>query len=793
MIQPYSDGQTRPQSRAGRGIGVLILNFFSSVWTGVVLASLLFVYCSIGSAVPQVRQHPWLEMTEFQWFHWWPFNLLVILFIVTMAVVTVRRIPFRTINAGVWMIHSGIIMMTLGSYYYFTTKIEGDAPVFRRRVTIQHPSMPETVSLLAAPGNSTVANIGPDAWRFSIQSTNSEWPILSDEDKGKTAYAVNVQVTPGTGEPFVRQLLAGFPQYTEDVLPGKGRAIKAIGSKLVNDELSMSLDYDPQEYFHVMDTWALYVRKVGEPEWSQRPIRGLPRYNDRVSSRDQVFTDPHSPIEPRTLDIAVPPAPGGDALAGASVHITGYLRHARFQRRWREGSRFNPVLKLSLLADQSAPTEYELLALDPIRSVGAEGNVQFIWLNDIASLADLPRSAQATLRINVPEQNIELAVPLTAETVQGAGDELTPIEGSDFSYRIVTVHDNLAIPGKAETVSIVMVDIQTPEGRFTRMVANRPEMTRDMSADDSDPHAARNPEESDKRIVMTYEPSTPPILFAGHPGGIQFILNGHEGRVFERSLRVGDAVEVMSGVSLRVDGFWRNAEAEFKPFIVPPPQRDRNARETFAMIRLEIDTGRDVETRWVPFNQYALPSDEYAYRGRFAYLPERYRLPDGTQVEVLFSREREPLPAPVALDEFALDTHIGGYSGMASTIRNYVSRLRFLENGKWSEPTAIAVNDPTEHGGFWYFQSMWDKPPNNDPASGMNYTGLGVGNRHGVYVQLTGCVLSVIGMIFAFYVKPIVKRRRMERARAKLGRPVSEWETADVPAAVVYGETPAGV
>ena len=42
----------------------------------------------------------------------------------------------------------------------------------------------------------------------------------------------------------------------------------------------------------------------------------------------------------------------------------------------------------------------------------------------------------------------------------------------------------------------------------------------------------------------------------------------------------------------------------------------------------------------------------------------------------------------------------------------------------------------------------------------MNYTGLGIGNRNGVYIQLAGCCLMVTGMIFAFYVKPVIKRRR---------------------------------
>jgi hypothetical protein len=267
---------------------------------------------------------------------------------------------------------------------------------------------------------------------------------------------------------------------------------------------------------------------------------------------------------------------------------------------------------------------------------------------------------------------------------------------------------------------------------------------------------------------MTYQPRTAPILFAGHPQGLRLVINGPQGRIVNREVRVGETIDVVPGLALGVDAFWLRAIQEDRPFIVPPPQRDRAAGESFAMIRLEVATGAHVQTRWLRFNAYALPSEQYAYPGRLVYLPERFQLPDGSVVEVLFSRVAHPLPAPIALSEFELDTHLGGYSGSPSTIRNYVSRLRFQDQGEWTEPVAIAVNQPTHFGGYWYFQSMWDRPPPNSPEGGMNYTGLGVGNRRGVYVQLFGCCLSVAGMIFAFYIKPVVQRRSREQSMARV-------------------------
>jgi hypothetical protein len=767
MIQTNPAPMARAHYRPRAGLFAAVSNLFSSVWLGVFWAVLLFIYCSIGSALPAVRQLPALEMTEFEWFHWWPFNVLMVLLCTTLIVVTVRRIPLRLVNAGVWMIHTGIITLCIGSFYYFGTKVEGDAPVFRRRLKIEMPGLSNPETLLAVAGNRTSVAVGSDVWRIEVQDTNSDWPILSDEHKGEKAYAVNVMVTPPTGEPFIRQLLAGYPQYTEDVIPGKGRAVKSVGRKLMDENLQLSLDYEPQEYFHVMDTWALFVRRVGETEWAQRPIEGLPRYNDRIGSRDQVFTEPHDPLPLRSIDLPVAPSQAGDALGPLPVRITGFLQYAQMDHRWHDGgNRVNPLLQVSLLSEDARAQSYEMVAFDPAHSQAADGNVQFVWLSDSSKLDTLPTDSRALLHIAVPQANVSLDVPITPQLLQSPP---TPIEGTEFSYRLLDLHDNLSLPGRDKPVSIAVVEVQTPQGSFRRWVADQPEHTRDLHGEGSDPHAV-DAREADVRIQMTYQPGSPPLIFAGHPGGLHFVFNGPKGRMIERDVKPGETIEIIPGVSVKVDSFLTHAVAEEKPYIIPPASRQRNAAESFAMIRLEVESGQGVQSKWVPFNQYVFPDAQYAYGGRFTYTPENFRLADGSAVEVVFSRQRLKLPNPIAMEDFELDTHIGGYTGSVSTIMNYVSRLRFLDNGKWTDPQPIAVNHPTEYGGYWYFQASWDRPPQSDPTAGMNYTGLGIGNRHGVYVQLAGCCISVAGMIFAFYVKPVIKRRRHEQSRARISQ-----------------------
>ena len=93
--------------------------------------------------------------------------------------------------------------------------------------------------------------------------------------------------------------------------------------------------------------------------------------------------------------------------------------------------------------------------------------------------------------------------------------------------------------------------------------------------------------------------------------------------------------------------------------------------------------------------------------------------------------------------------------------------VRFGEGDGWSEAASVSTNDPRENKGYWFFQSFWEPPRRasaGDPGTrGLNFTGLGVGNRNGVRIQLVGCCITALGMVWAWYIKPIIRRRRRER------------------------------
>ncbi|MBI5863171.1 MAG: hypothetical protein HZB38_01395 [Planctomycetes bacterium] len=130
-----------------------ILRFFSSITVGMVLLALILMYASILSALPQVRGA--IEVTEMEAFRHWLFVTLIALFCATLIVVTITRIRLSWINAGVWTVHTGLILLAGGAAWYFGTKIEGDVLLRSPRIqmfTIGSGNSRQVAELLAAKG-----------------------------------------------------------------------------------------------------------------------------------------------------------------------------------------------------------------------------------------------------------------------------------------------------------------------------------------------------------------------------------------------------------------------------------------------------------------------------------------------------------------------------------------------------------------------------------------------------------------------------------------------------------------
>lgn len=78
------------------------------------------------NASTTIRRLPLFEMTELEFYAWWPMRVMLMIFTINLIVATIRRIEFKFVNIGVLTVHTGIVMIAVGSIYYQMFKQEGD-------------------------------------------------------------------------------------------------------------------------------------------------------------------------------------------------------------------------------------------------------------------------------------------------------------------------------------------------------------------------------------------------------------------------------------------------------------------------------------------------------------------------------------------------------------------------------------------------------------------------------------------------------------------------------------------
>ena len=583
--------------------------------------------------------------------------------------------------------------------------------------------------------------------------------------------------------------------------PPWARARKVLGRPIVDDQLELALEYEPQRWYYLSNdiakSWALYLREITDDgasgPWVQRPIEGLPLYNDRIADLDDVWLDGAVTLwRPRPLSVSVPAVAAGDPMAGIPIEITSYLRYAVPDTRRRIGGGvFDPSVRVRVQAADGRAQEYQLVALDPTTKMQEQGRLVFEWISDEPDLEKLLEVRAPVLTINAPAAPPDVKVPIERLAGNDPDFPFTAVEGTDYSYRVTILHDGLRLP-TGEVISVAVVELKTPQRTFVRWVSDDPSKTRDLAADvdASSGHGAQLA--LDTGITLEYKPGLrpAPVTIVGGPGDgeLRLVLTVGDTPPRVQPLPIRTAVELGSGITLTVLQAAAYTSLETRPAVVPRAQRDADARAQRSMIQVTLDGG---QTQWLQFHHWLFDDASQAL-GRAPFRPTEVTLADGRRIEMMFSRQRRKLPSPVVLEDFVMDTHAGGFSGQNLSVLNWTSIIRFLGDDGPTEPMNVSVNSPVEYGGLSYFQAQWDPPDPAEGYGGLNYTVLGVGNRHGVNVMLVGCCIAVLGMIYAFYVKPAMKRRRARAAYARIaverGGDLSRSEPLAVSAAAVNGE-----
>ena len=761
----FSTTQSSPQAkRRPKNPALRVLDSIGSIPFGVALMVLLFIYSAIGSAgVPRhlmiwekdawvpVRQLPGLEMTEYEWFQWWPFPLMIGLICVALVIATLRRIPFKPVNFGVWTIHTGLIVLSIGSVWYFGTKIEGDVPIARRRVEIVMPTG-ETTSLAAMPGQIATATKNGKTYTFAIIEIEPEWEILSGEDAGVRAYAVNVQVqTPD--KQFIRKLIAGYPQYTEDVIfTGDAsqpftRAITELGTPLVDESLELRLVPDKQEVFYVMHSSALYTRLLDEANqptgpWIERPIEGLPRYYEYLDDAQKIWPVTGDGPKPRTIDLQIDPTEAGGEAGSTPIQVTGYLPYAFSHTMFLPGGTLlNPYAKVQMSAPDGQSGKFELFAYQPDRNREVDSGqaidesvIEFKWARTALERAAYLDTPSARLQIRVPGDEVEVTESIVDTSRQTPDLAFTEIKGTPYAFRVSGFENNLAIGGTK--VSVAMVDIKKGETVFRRWVFDQPQNNRDLELSETNDMAGQE-RPLDTGIEMVYLPTqstedASAIVLIGGPGNTVPIVQSRIGSMAKAiELKLNQPVDIGRGVLLQLTQYIAKPRMVTKPIVVSPQERQRDADGRMRMIHVNVAAADSNDGEWLSFHPYPFESNRDVLL-RFPYDPTVVTLADGRRLEMLYSRRTSKLPTPVWLEDFKLTPRPGGFTGTNQSVRNWTSVVAFDDGEGSSIVQPVSVNDPQESGGYWFFQAQWDPPQQNlgdgfAGSRGLNYTVLGVG------------------------------------------------------------------
>ncbi len=690
-----------------------------------------------------IRRLPGMEMSELEFYSWWPLRAILMLFVLNMVVSTVRRIEFNFKNIGVLTVHTGIVIISLGSVYYSGLKKEGDTILFAG------------------------------------------------------------QLDPRTGSPMVG---------------------------------------NQQNVFFDNTRTALYVESG--KGWEQRPLQGVPRYNDYSLSavpgesawRAANRKEPWANVLPRELSVPVTDG-APDMYPDIHARVVGYCAFAKTERDWIKtdpgvGESPNPlriVFMHSQLPDDSGKVSDDpvlAFTLTPASAIDrmseqegafsieytageSMGMTQQRW-EDLTE--PLPAGTEHALVVEVPRPGgakaFRSVYPIIAGSIVDVGQTGYRLTVKELSpkpkFPIIT-------PGyKDGQSSLAIVTVESPgigeaKGEtFDRYVYHRfPQINQDMLEEINERGMPKRRDADPAiRIALVEANQLNVYVDDAADGKTRAIVRqrGGEVRVIDSVGPEGLIDKIVEKIDLRIGARWDHARQIERPSPAPAEEvrKDRQALGTHdkAMLAVEVRVGDGPsaprQVVWLPFAKY------FGLGGDL----ERTVNVGGKKVSLAFGRLQHQLPGFVLqLADFKMISydHRGAPRDYQSTLRvtpmddsfeqfEHITQLNAPLTAPyiWSDDRNIVSNvlgrlkaglNPAQ---FKFSQAGWD-------ASGWSrtqaqadagflkkpyasFTILGVGNSPGIHVIAFGGILMGLGIPWAFYIKPWLvqreKRRIMEQVKA---------------------------
>ncbi len=689
-----------------------------------------------------LRRLPGMEMSELEFYAWWPLELILFLFIANLTIATLRRIEFKFANLGVLTVHTGIITIALGSVYYAALKKEGDVLLVSGELDAEG---------LPTPGR-------PEPGFFD----NTHTVLWLNQGKG-----------------WEQRALRGLPRYNDYALHVLGEPASNVDEPSPDGGRTLSVPVadesprrfiDPDISFRVVG----YANYAGlEQRW--RPV-------------DQpVAADEPRPI--RVIELHSTLAPDGSVAADAQVAAFPLVPDSPPDRVMLIGEFVGVELTRGLddaswarLATPLAPGVQHALHIEvqdamvrqtvPITAgekfeVGGFG-LEVIGLDPMPQLPIITKGYENAM---TSVTRIKVTPPKAAD-----GSQPTPF----------TRHIYARFPEISQDLLDELNERGMPKRRGADSSIKITYLDASMVQVHLDERPAPAGEEPPVRGIVRF------------PGGD---VKTFEDLRIGSTIPFGDRVSLKLGKR-----WSHAERVEVPVVVPEKQRdRDSVGNHKKAVVAVEL-TLRSTQqlggppiwqrTLWIPFAHYLDIGRDFH---------RVVTLPDGRPITVAFGRrwhsfpdmalqlldfEMKPYPHSMQPQDFRSDVRVikGATSGGEMRTEDRYTSLNdplligvdFLPN-----PEVGAVGNTVGRlasliapNQYKFSQNGWDPSTWNDTKAAAErgelkrayarFTILGVGNNPGIGVIATGSVLMSLGIPWAFYVKPLIVRRQKRRIQANL-------------------------
>lgn len=694
-----------------------------------------------------IRRLPMLEMTETQFYAWWPMRLALVLFVINLITATIRRIEFSFKNLGVLSVHTGIVTIALGSIFYQRFKLEGDTLLPAGQNGLPGPAQRafydrQDVALYVAQART------PNAQPQFEQRPLNDLPLYN-------AYGLEAGIPEGATT--LSQILNREVLDTDEGRTLDQRVPEGAGTLVDPDIKLRVVGFAP--YAELDDEWVESPAPVGAPA---NPYRKIDLYFTRSATPDAIpDTDPIF-MFPFFLGEPANRIRFNDLMAIEYMRGMDDQRWADLQTDFRSGFTHGLIIEV--------PETGERLAI-PVNPgtrlpLGTSG-----WSLEVEQLSPeppfpiiTPGYENATSSVAV----IKLSKPATGDT-----------PAKSFSryvyHRFPELNQDLT---------------PSPSGRPVR---SDPDPSIRISYIDAtklqiylDEHRNESGEESVRAIVRQPTGEVRSVSSLSDGWLLDLIPNAQRDRL-----------------DLHIAERWANAKRISRPVPVPFKDRDKSIVGSYnkALVGIEVSlpatATRDAwsQVYWIPFAQYAIIQTEQR---------TKVTLPDGRNLMLAFGRYQRPLPG---FELSLVDFEMIAYDHRGAP-RDYQSVVRVMPNMFYAGPMpkfdpfehVVKLNNPLRAPYHWDPEKSWltnsitrlraGMDPNQfklsqsgwDRSGWMqsqqlvdqglldkpraNFTILGIGNNPGIHIIALGSIFMSIGIPWAFYFKPYLVKREKSRLAA---------------------------